>query len=48
VILPVPDSPVAGGGFTPDGGGVTPGDGGGGVTFGTTVNQPPGQFLMYG
>ena len=47
MILPVPGSPVAGGRY-PDGGGVNPGGGDGGVTFGTTVNQPPGQFLMYG
>ena len=44
----MPGPPVAGGGITPDGGGVRPGGGGGGVAFGTTVNQPPGQFLMYG
>jgi hypothetical protein len=47
-MLPVPGSRLAGGGYTPDGDGVNPGGGDGGVAFGTTVNQPPGQFLMYG
>jgi hypothetical protein len=42
---PVPGSGVAGGGYTPDGGGAKSGGEGGGVTFGTTVNHPPGQLL---